>query len=101
MAIIEPGGGRVFKRMNDMTVKVKSSDTNGTYEMCEEKCPPGFESRRHLHAKDFETFYMVSGSATWEVGDETVERLQRVRGAPACCRPSRGAWWRGPSDTLH
>ena len=46
MAIIEPGGGRVFKRMNDMTVKVKSSDTNGTYEMCEEKCPPGFAVKR-------------------------------------------------------
>ena len=76
MPIIEPGGGRVFKRMNDMTVKVKSSDTNGTYEMCEEKCPPGFESRRHMHAKDFETFYMVSGNARWEVGDEVVDAVK-------------------------
>ena len=71
-----PGEGRLFKLMNDMTVKVKSSQTNGTYEVCEEKCPTGFTSRKHMHTKDFETFYIVSGSATRKVGDETVDAVK-------------------------
>lgn len=59
-----------------MWVKVPSSETGGVYELCEEFCPPGFQSRTHAHRKDFETFYMVEGSATWTVGDETVEATQ-------------------------
>ena len=51
-----PGEGGLFKLMNDMTVKVKSSQTNGTYEICEEKCPQGFTPHKHMHTKDFETF---------------------------------------------
>ena len=71
-----PGEGRLFKLMNDMTVKVKSSQTNGTYEICEEKCPPGFMPHKHMQTKDFETFYIVSGSATCKVSDETVDAVK-------------------------
>jgi mannose-6-phosphate isomerase-like protein (cupin superfamily) len=69
---VEPGGGRVFQRANRMTVKVSASQTGGTYELCLEECPPNFESPRHMHLQDYETFYMLSGSATWEIdGEET------------------------------
>lgn len=70
---IRPGEGTLFERNNEMWIKVPSSETKGTYEICEEICPAGFESKRHAHRKDFETFYIVDGSATWEVGDETLE----------------------------
>lgn len=73
--ILGPQDGLLYKRNNEMWVKIKSEDTNGTYEICEERCPPGFTSRRHMHTKDFETFYMVEGSANWEVGDETVDAV--------------------------
>lgn len=68
-----PGQGKFYDRNNEMWVKVPSSATNGTYEICEETCPAGFESKKHSHRNDFETFYMVDGSATWSVGDETIE----------------------------
>jgi quercetin dioxygenase-like cupin family protein len=68
-----PDDGRSFKRANEMVIKVKSSETNGTYELCLETCPPGFESPRHKHTKDFETFYVLEGTAIWEVGGEVVE----------------------------
>lgn len=71
--ILGADDGILYKRNNEMRVKIASEHTNGTYEICEEKCPPGFTSRRHMHLQDWETFYIVDGSATWEVGDETVE----------------------------
>jgi quercetin dioxygenase-like cupin family protein len=71
-----PDEGRLFRRANDMTVKVKSSETDGTYEVCLEKCPPGFESPRHKHTKDFETFYVLSGTAIWEVDGEVIEATE-------------------------
>ena len=68
-----PGEGTLYERNNEMRVKIPSSATKGTYEICEEICPAGFESKKHAHRKDFETFYIVDGSATWTVGDETIE----------------------------
>ena len=68
-----PDDGKIYLRNNRMRVIVPSAATEGHYEICEEICPAGFESRRHMHGNDFETFYMVDGSATWEVGGETIE----------------------------
>lgn len=70
---IRPGEGKLYDRDNEMWIKVPSSETKGTYEICEEICPAGFQSKKHAHRKDFETFYIVDGSATWTVGDETIE----------------------------
>ena len=70
---IRPGEGKLFDRNNEMWVKIPSKQTKGTYEICEEFCPPGLESKRHAHRKDFETFYIVDGTATWSVGDEIIE----------------------------
>ena len=69
---LEADDGILYKRNNEMRVKIASEHTGGTYEICEERCPAGFQSRRHMHNKDWETFYMVDGSATWEVGGKTV-----------------------------
>lgn len=70
---IRPGEGTLYDRNNEMWIKVPTNETNGTYEICEEICPAGFESKKHAHRKDFETFYIVDGSATWTVGEETIE----------------------------
>ena len=37
--ILGPDEGRLFKRENEMRVKVASEDTGGTYEICYENCP--------------------------------------------------------------
>ena len=70
---IGPDGGNLYKRANDMFVKVTAQDTGGAYEVCEERCPPGFASRRHAHTQNNETFYVIEGSATFILGDEEFE----------------------------
>ncbi len=70
---IGPDGGNLYKRANDMFVKVAAQDTGGAYEVCEERCPPGFASRRHAHTQNNETFYVIEGSATFILGDEEFE----------------------------
>lgn len=63
--------GNLYRRKNDMFVKVTAADTDGAYEVCEERCPPGFKSRRHAHTQNHETFYVLEGGATFILGDET------------------------------
>jgi len=71
--VLGPDGGNHYKRANDMFVKVTSGDTGGAYEVCEERCPPGFASRRHRHTQNHETFYVIEGSATFILGNESHE----------------------------
>ena len=67
---IEPDGGNLYKRANDMFVKVTTGDTGGAYEVCEERCPPGFASRPHMHPKNHETFFVIKGGAKFILGDD-------------------------------
>ena len=53
--ILGPEGGNLFERANDMFVKVTAADTDGAYEVCEERCPAGFKSRPHMHTQNHET----------------------------------------------
>ncbi len=71
--IVGPDDGNLYKRANDMFVKVTSGDTGGAYEVCEERCPPGFASRRHMHTQNHETFYVIEGSGTFILGDVSHE----------------------------
>lgn len=65
-----PGEGNVYAKANEVIVKITGSDTNQTFEVVEENCKPGFQSRAHYHIKSFETFYVFAGSADFRVGDE-------------------------------
>ena len=42
---MDSDGGNLYERANDMFVKVTAGDTDGSYEVCEERCPAGFASR--------------------------------------------------------
>ncbi len=66
-----PGQGNVYAKANEVIVKVTGGDTNQTFEVVEENCKPGFQSRAHYHIKAYETFYVFDGSADFRVGDET------------------------------
>lgn len=60
--------------------------TPGTpFEIVEENCKPGFQSRAHYHKKAFETFYVLDGSADFQVGDELFHA-----GKGACVRITPG-----------
>jgi quercetin dioxygenase-like cupin family protein len=67
--------GNLYRRKYDMFVKVTADDTGGAYEVCEERCPPGCASRRHIHARNHETFFVLEGGAKFVLGDETHEGI--------------------------
>ncbi|MCZ6604574.1 MAG: cupin domain-containing protein [Alphaproteobacteria bacterium] len=75
----EPGKGNIYKRGNEVIIKVTAQDTGGAYEVVEENCGPGFQSRAHIHTRNFETFYVMEGSADFQVGDEL------FHGTPGSC----------------
>jgi mannose-6-phosphate isomerase-like protein (cupin superfamily) len=54
-------------------VKASAADTAGRYTLLEITAPPGLETPLHVHYGDDEGFYVLEGSVTILVGDETVE----------------------------
>jgi len=66
----EPGKGNIYAKANEVIVKITGGDTNQTFEVVEENCKPGFQSRAHYHVKAYETFYVFDGSADFQVGAE-------------------------------
>jgi hypothetical protein len=42
-----PGEGNVYAKANEVIVKITGGDTNQTFEVVEENCKPGFQSRAH------------------------------------------------------
>jgi mannose-6-phosphate isomerase-like protein (cupin superfamily) len=65
-----PGEGNIYAKANEVIVKITGVDTNNTFEVVEENCKPGFQSRLHYHVKAYETFYVFDGSADFQVGEE-------------------------------
>jgi mannose-6-phosphate isomerase-like protein (cupin superfamily) len=54
-------------------VKASAADTSGQYTLVEITAPPGLEAPLHVHYTEDEGFYVLEGSVTIVVGDETVE----------------------------
>ena len=54
-------------------VKASAADTAGQYTMVEITAPRGLEAPLHVHHTEDEGFYVLEGSVTVVVGDETVE----------------------------
>jgi len=65
-----PGDGNIYAKANEVIVKITAADTNNTFEVVEENCKPGFQSRLHYHVKAYETFYVFDGSADFQVGED-------------------------------
>jgi mannose-6-phosphate isomerase-like protein (cupin superfamily) len=54
-------------------VKASAADTGGQYTLVEMTAPARLEAPRHVHYTEDEGFYVLEGSVTIVVGDETVE----------------------------
>ena len=54
-------------------VKASAADTGGMYTLLEITAPAGLQTPLHVHYREDEGFYVLDGSVTIEVGDETVE----------------------------
>ena len=66
------GEGNVYARANVATCKITANDTAGTFEIFDEQCNPGFESRLHMHTKSFQVCYVVDGSGEFQLGDQVL-----------------------------
>jgi mannose-6-phosphate isomerase-like protein (cupin superfamily) len=54
-------------------IKASAAETGGMYTLVEITAPPGVETPLHVHYRDDEGFYVLEGSVTIQVGEETVE----------------------------
>ena len=54
-------------------VKASAADTGGRYALLEITAPAGLQTPLHVHYREDEGFYVLDGTVTIEVGDETVE----------------------------
>ena len=54
-------------------VKASAADTGGMYTLLEITAPAGLQTPLHVHYREDEGFYVLDGSVTIEVGDQTVE----------------------------
>jgi mannose-6-phosphate isomerase-like protein (cupin superfamily) len=54
-------------------VKASAADTGGQYTLLEITAPAGLATPLHVHYREDEGFYVLDGSVTIQVGDETVE----------------------------
>jgi quercetin dioxygenase-like cupin family protein len=54
-------------------IKATAEDTGGGYTLVEITAVPGYETPLHIHHREDEGFWMLDGSATFTVGEETVE----------------------------
>ena len=54
-------------------IKASSADTRGQYALLEITAPAGLETPLHVHYTEDEGFYVLEGSVSILVGDETVE----------------------------
>ena len=71
-----PGAGNVYAKANEVIVKITGAETGHTFEVVEENCKPGFQSRAHYHKKAYETFYIFGGAAEFVVGDEVFQATE-------------------------
>ena len=58
-------------------IKATGADTGGQLTIVEMTEPPGAEAPLHVHHREDEAFWILEGSATFEVGDVTVEATAR------------------------
>lgn len=54
-------------------IKVTAAETGGQMSIIEITEPPGAEAPLHVHHREDESFWIIEGSATFEVGDQIIE----------------------------
>jgi mannose-6-phosphate isomerase-like protein (cupin superfamily) len=54
-------------------IKASGADTGGQMTILEQTEPPNTEGPLHVHHREDEAFFILEGSATFQVGDQTIE----------------------------
>lgn len=69
--LMPPGEGPSFSVVGDIyTFKAVSEDTGGAYSLFEFLIPPQSGSPPHIHTRENETFYILEGELSFQVGDQ-------------------------------
>ena len=71
--IRKPNEGRTIAVVGDVyRFMATSEDTNGKYAMWEAIVPPGGGPPPHVHSREEESFYILEGEITFQIGEELV-----------------------------
>jgi quercetin dioxygenase-like cupin family protein len=71
--IRKPNEGRTFAVVGDVyRFMATGEETNGKYAMWEAIVPPGGGPPPHVHSREEESFYILEGEITFQVGAERV-----------------------------
>lgn len=69
--IKKPGEGRTIAVVGDVyRFLAVSDDTEGQYAMWEAVVPPGGGPPPHIHSREEESFYVLEGEITFQIGEE-------------------------------
>ena len=71
--IRHPSEGRTIAVVGDVyRFMATGEDTNGKYAMWEAIVPPGGGPPPHVHSREEESFYILEGEITFQIGEERV-----------------------------
>ncbi len=71
--IRKPNEGRTIAVVGDVyRFMATSEDTNGKYAMWEAIVPPGGGPPPHVHSREEESFYILEGEITFQIGEDRV-----------------------------
>ncbi|MDN7242713.1 quercetin 2,3-dioxygenase [Planococcus sp. N028] len=66
------GEGKAYWFMGTFfEVKATAKETNGVFSLIEELNPPGEGPPLHVHHNEDETFYVLAGNVTFQIGEKT------------------------------
>jgi mannose-6-phosphate isomerase-like protein (cupin superfamily) len=69
-----PGEGELISGPSSVTIKATGNDTAGSFYLGENVIAPGFAGPpSHVHERLHDMFYVLEGTLTMQVGDETVD----------------------------
>ena len=69
----QPGEGKAVAVVGDVYRFLATGDeTDGRYAMFEACVPPGGGPPPHIHSREEESFYVLEGEITFQVGDERI-----------------------------
>ena len=84
--VLMPGEGELIGGPSAVTIKATGADTAGTFFLGEGVAAPGFPGLPpHVHERLHDMFYVLEGTLTLRLGDETVEL---PAGGFACVPPA-------------
>ena len=73
LVLRKPNDGRTIGVVGDIyRFLVTGEETGGQYAMFEATVPPGGGPPPHLHRKEDETFYVLEGEITFQVGEDRI-----------------------------